>query len=420
MTVWPTAIFGNGVSGQAAIALLHRFGIETICYDANGQHGAECTFGPQEAQGHGLVIYSPGFSQEHPWLKIAQDCACICLSELDLAALSWPHTVIGVTGTNGKTTLTEFLAKALTLQGLEATAVGNNGYPFSQLAEQKKSAGAAVCEISSFQAESIRHLRLDALLWTNFSEDHLDRHPSLRSYFAAKWRLVTCLRQPQFFLGTSVAKAAQRYGFALPDYAVVVEENEFNARDDWMEKTVFSRLPQRANALLAQSYWTEQNLCEKRFREAAHAFSLPKHRLNQTAQIGGISFWNDSKATNFAATLAALEGFEQAVLWIGGGQSKGGNLDAFVRTLAPKIRTAFLFGETAPKLAESLEQMGKETFLLDSLPTAIQYAFKHANPNESIVFSPGFSSHDDFKSYAERGRLFEKVVLDLKNESPSP
>lgn len=398
------------------MALLRKFGLKAIYYDAGGTDPAEQTFGPKQARKHGLIVYSPGFNLEHPWLCIARAAGCICLSELDLAALSWPHSIIGITGTNGKTTLTEFLAAALRRKGLSATAVGNNGVPFSMLVQQQQATGIAVCEISSFQAESVKHLRLDALLWTHFSEDHLDRHRDLHSYFAAKWRLLGCLRQRQFFLGPSVAEAAQRYGFALPDYAVVVDEQAGNA-GTFIHDTVFARPPQRANGLIAHAYWRSRGLDEQAFCQAARGFSLPRHRLALTTTIGGIAFWNDSKATNFSATLAALESFASPVLWIGGGKAKGGDLKAFLCALAAKIKMAFLFGATAPQLAEQLELAGRQAWAFPSLTAAVQAAFRQAEPQEAVLFSPGFASQDGFCNYAERGEFFEKAVLDLKKSA---
>ena len=188
----PVAIFGAGVSGLGVCAMLASLGAEGVIYDAKGNE-----FDLKRARLHRLVVFSPGFPPEHPWLELARTAGCECRGELDFAAPFWRGSVIAVTGTNGKTTLTEFLVHALREIGQVAYATGNVGFSFAQLVAEKKGGTAesiAVCEVSSFQAETMREMRPDATLWTNFAEDHLERHPTLESYFGAKWNLVARTR----------------------------------------------------------------------------------------------------------------------------------------------------------------------------------------------------------------------------------
>src|ERR1043166_3705941 len=183
----PVAVFGGGVSGQGVTELLTALGARGLLYDVKGLE-----FTATAARQHTLVVFSPGFAPNHPWLEIARRAGATCMGELDFASLFWTGRVIAITGTNGKTTLTEFLTHALRSVGCRATATGNVGYSFSRLAAETEGGGpemTAVCEVSSFQAETLTHFRADASLWTNFAEDHLDRHGTLEAYFPGKGQL---------------------------------------------------------------------------------------------------------------------------------------------------------------------------------------------------------------------------------------
>src|SRR5436190_828598 len=180
----PVAIFGGGVSGGGVCALLAEIGVHGRIYDVNAGRGFEFT--AAAARQHALVVFSPGFAPEHPWLQRARAAGVRCLGELDFASLFWRGKIIAITGTNGKTTLTEFLTHALGLAGCEAHAAGNIGHPLARLAAEKRGGtkdSIAVCEVSSFQAETLEYFRANATLWTNFAEDHLERHRGLESYF---------------------------------------------------------------------------------------------------------------------------------------------------------------------------------------------------------------------------------------------
>jgi UDP-N-acetylmuramoylalanine--D-glutamate ligase len=154
--------------------------------------------------------------------------------------------------------------------------------------------------------------------------------------------------------------------------------------------------------------------------ETAKSFSTRRHRLAQVAEWEGVAYWNDSKGTNFHATLAALETFAQPVVWIGGGKSKGGDIEGFAGRAAGRVREAFLIGETAGILAASLHKRGVPATICESLRDAVQRAHdagRHSAPAQ-VLFSPGFSSFDMFHDYAERGLAFEQAVLGLKAARP--
>ena len=414
----PVAILGGGTSGRAVLGLLGKLGVRGVVFDEKaGEKDTVNNFGPAEASACRLVVFSPGFRPDHPWLRAARQGGCKCLGELDFASLFWRGSVVAITGTNGKTTLTEFLTHALRSIGHDATATGNIGFPFSQLVADTDAGTVAaadkvaVCEVSSFQAESLRHFHADATLWTNFAEDHLDRHPGLEAYFAAKWVLTGCTTPGAFFAGTSVNRFAQKSGRALPPAANVFSEGK--KPDPRLAATVFAVYPQYENFLLAAAWWSHAGLAEEELLAAARTFKPGRHRLARVAAIDGVTWWNDSKATNFHAVEAALASFAAPVLLIAGGKGKGGDLAGFVRRIGPRVREVFLLGETKEALAAFCIAEKVPHVRCATLAEAVQRAAEQARPGDHVLLSPGFASFDLFHNYEDRGNQFESLVSNL-------
>lgn len=407
----PVAVLGAGVSGQGVLALLAAAGARGLLYDEKAE-GARRNFTATEAAAHDLVVFSPGFAPEHAWRATARATGCVCLGELDFAFLFWRGELVAVTGTNGKTTLTEFLTHALNAAGRRAHATGNVGYPLSRLVvEHPDRTDIAVCEVSSFQAETLQHLRPTATLWINFAEDHLERHPGLAAYFAAKWRLLERTAPGAVFVGSSVQRYAAASGNTLPAPAGLATEGQ--PADARLAGSVFAGYPQRENFLLAAAWWRQAGLPAETLYAAARSFRLGEHRLTRVGEKRGVTFWNDSKATNFHAVEAALGTFSSPVLWIGGGKAKGGDLAGFVHRIAQKIRHAFLIGETAPALAGYCRDAQVSASACGSLEEAVRGAFARAGAGDQVLLSPGFASFDMFRGYDDRGRQFTRAVEKL-------
>jgi UDP-N-acetylmuramoylalanine--D-glutamate ligase len=422
----PAAIFGGGVSGEGVRALLTALGVEGTIYDAKG-----IEFTAAAARLHALAIYSPGFAPEHEWLKRATTAGLVCLGELDFASCFWHGQLVAVTGTNGKTTLTEFLTHALRSIGRAADATGNIGHPFSALVAAKKGGARdaiAVCEVSSFQAETLTHLQADSALWTNFAEDHLERHPGLEAYFNAKWRLVERTAttaasgaRPSrpaastVFLGTSTQRYAQKFGRPLTGVECVATEAQ--PADARLVGTVFAAYPQRENFLLAAAWWRSAGFDEAALYSAARSFRLGRHRLARVAERDGVTYWNDSKATNFHAVEAALAGFTSPVVLIAGGKPKGGDIAGFVHRIAPRVKHLVLIGESSAELAFHGAAFRVAHTLCGSFPEAVRRAAELATRGDAVLLSPGFASFDMFRNYEDRGQQFENLVRDLGSET---
>ncbi|ADE56082.1 Mur ligase family protein [Coraliomargarita akajimensis] len=400
------AVFGAGVSGRAAVKLCKQLGSEVCLYDEGGQGDCD-RFTSSDLEGFDYFVFSPGFAAQHPWRLLAESSDRPCFSELGFAAWIWNGPLIGVTGTNGKTTVTTLLADGLENAGFRAVPAGNIGRPLSEvwLEFGENPDVWAVCEISSFQAELPLGIELDYLIWTNFAEDHLDRYESMDAYFEAKKQLLNCLSPgAPVLMGKSVKLEGALDAEHLPWYQSLEEGSTFTA------------MPQRKNFNLAAELWNQLGLPMEPLIEAANQFDLPPHRMHLVAEWGGVKFVNDSKATNFHAALAAIRGAQGPVFWIGGGSSKGGDLQSFAEQVAATVDHCFLYGEVAPSLSDCLKPLDTTVEIHEEFSAAVRGAAEAARTagQGTVLLSPGFASFDQFESYAERGESFISAVLCLK------
>lgn len=402
------ALWGRGVSTKSAEKLLEKFGIECVYYgDAEGEE----KFGSSAARMHALAVYSPAFKPSHPFFEAAKTGGARTLGEPDLGGLLWSGKIIAITGTNGKTTLTSFLAHALKKAGIDALPCGNIGRPICDFALQSFGK-TAVCEISSFQAMRLSLLKPDALVWTNFAPDHLDWHADLREYFEAKLRLAKLLKSGVFIYGSGVAQAAQKYALSLPDFARFADKQLISGAPHPFDNSI-----QRENFALACKLFEALKLDKKILFEACADFELAPHRFAKVCSIAGVNFWNDSKATNAHAAIAALRELKgKKIFWIGGGKNKFCDNSELVKTLADCAQGAALIGQSAEILRRELPDMPLGARVCESLDEAVKLALEKCEDFGEVLFSPAFSSFGMFNGYADRGKSFERAVLCLKNQ----
>ena len=400
------AVFGAGLSGRAAVQLCQHLGLQVTLFDEGGK-GDATEFRAGDLAQFDAFIVSPGFAATHPWRSLVEGSEKWCFSELGFAAWLWQGRLIGITGTNGKTTVTSLLADALENCGHRAVAAGNIGRPLSSafLEFADDPDVWAVCEISSFQAELPFGISLDGLIWTNLSEDHMDRYGSIDAYGAAKARLIDCLKPgAPMLLGKSVPHSAGIRAEML-SWANTLDSG-----------SPFTRLPQRKNYNLAAELWARLGLPETPLLDAANHFHLAPHRMALVSTFDGVRFWDDSKATNFHATRAAIAGMDGPIYWIGGGSSKGGQIDRFAHELGQRVTASFVYGEAGEELAVALSSKGARAEYHPVFDDAVRAASTAALDagSGSVLMSPGFASFDQFRSYAERGECFISTVLSLK------
>lgn len=279
----PVAILGGGTVGRGLHALLARINaVDSFVYDPEIPQGIEFT--PAAAAGHALVVYSPEFAPDHPWLLSARAAGCECMGELDFASLFWRGQIVAVTGNHGRTLLSEFLTHGLRSNGFAARHSCIRRYPFSQLVAERGGGSLAVaeeiavCEVSSAQAGILRHLRVDATLWTDVAGESNTSTLELSADFSAKWTLVACTAPGGFFAGSSVQVNAARCGRPFPVQAAVATAQP--PADSRLTDSVFATGPQRENFMLAAAWWRAVGLSVDDLYAAARTFHPDSARRN--------------------------------------------------------------------------------------------------------------------------------------------
>ncbi len=429
-------ILGSGRSGCAAARQLLRLGARVTSYDRSPDAGhGELPDGVKRIsgnalpsfEGYDLVVASPGIPvQAHPALW----------PEIDLAHALIPAPIVGVTGTNGKSTTSVLLARMLEASGLSIGLGGNLGTPLSDLAPPTgPAADWVVAELSSFQLEHAERFHAEVAVLLNLSPDHLDRHRSFEAYGAAKARLVERQRASDTVVfsaddswarGVAEAAASRAFPFStanplpgLPDaafldrgaLAVVSEEREV-CRIALEKLSPASQSPIQ-NALAAAAAAARCGASAGGIAEALERFEGLPHRNQLVGIRAGVRFVNDSKDTNPEAAAASLGARTAPVVWLAGGRNKGLRFDGVVDA-AQGIRGAVLFGESAEDLERALRADAKlEVLRCESLAEAVPAAARLAHPGDTVLLSPACASFDQFASYEERGECFAMLVRDL-------
>ena len=405
------AVFGNGLSGRAVQYLLDKEGYASDIFDQKNK-----LFDRENARNCSLVITSPGFPPSHEWIKWAKEEGRTIITELDLGmCYSSASFFVGITGTNGKTSLTTILNHVANKLDLPSIALGNIGQPLSSAIATGKTIGKNIfLETSSFQAVHSQILRLDSLLWTNFSPDHLDYHQSEREYFLAKLKLANrCKNSNNVWVGESVISNARKFGISLNPNFQVVQSLDKKDIPSYVDP-FFKSIPQCENLAFALQWSADFGISHKQFFKALEGYQAEPHRLQKVDDVNQVSFWNDSKSTNLGSVVAACRSFSEKIIWIGGGKNKGQQASDFAKFLKPYLAGAYLIGEMSLPLNQCFVESGIKSTICKSLKDALHLAFESAARQQKILFSPGFSSFDMFSNYSERGNSFKSLVFDLK------
>lgn len=403
-------ILGTGLSGQGAAALCRKF---SIPYEILEEHKDEI-FIPSFKK-YGICVFSPGFPPHHSWWRQAQEAGCLCINEIDFAALFIDNPLIAVTGTNGKTSTVELITQVLNAWGKTACAVGNNGNVLS-LEVAKNDADTSkiyVCEISSYQAWPLKFFKPHYSLWTNFAPDHIIYHGNLNNYFAAKKHLLECTQETCF--------CSHTLEHDLPDLPKVIFAQNPQFYTNWLDNfPVCFSYGQRENFTLVRFFAEKIGIPLNVINECFKKFVPPKHRLHRCGLRDKMSFWNDSKGTNLHAVHAALESLKHHphLHWILGGGAKGEELKTFVSIINRyPIEKIYLIGETGKQLYSLKDQFHAETIFCSTLKNV--FNFLPEKKNFTLVLSPGFTSWDQYSNFEERGTEFEACVrnyLDKKSQ----
>jgi UDP-N-acetylmuramoylalanine--D-glutamate ligase len=399
-------VVGLARSGQAAAFALRRRGVEVIGVDSSteidagrlAEAGVEVHFGTEEENlldAVETVIKSPGVPAEAPLVAAARSRGIPIWSELELGSRLLPNPILGVTGTNGKTTTSELLGVML-----GAPVAGNVGRALTGLDGKVEPEAWIVCEVSSFQLEDVHEFRPRVAVLLNLEPDHLDRHGSLEAYRDAKLRIFENQGDGDI--------AVVPIGFGdIPGNAARVE---FEPSDSLPAEPKIPGAHNRENAAAATAAARAVGIEETRIAEALETFPGVAHRLELVAESGGVRYVNDSKATNTGAARRALTAYDAPLHVILGGRGKGESYSELALDLARQARRTYLVGEAANDLAVALELAGVQHEQSGDLETAVRSAAKKARPGEIVLLSPACASYDQFRDFEERGDAFRRIV----------
>jgi UDP-N-acetylmuramoylalanine--D-glutamate ligase len=428
----PYLVAGLARSGEAAALALRARGEEVIGADTGApaaagrlrEAGVEVhvdTPGGDLVTRARTLVKSPGVPADAPIVIAARERGLTVIGELELAWRLIPNEFVTVTGTNGKTTTTELLGHIHREAGLPVAVAGNVGTAVASLAGALDSTATVVCEASSFQLEDTELFSPEAAVLLNVSEDHLDRHGTLDAYLAAKLRAFA--RQgnddvavlPEDLGVDDVGGCARRICFGDGPGA----ELAYRAGQLWWADEpllaadeIGIRGPHnRRNAMAAAAVALARGVDPDAVRAGLRTFPGVAHRLEEVASDGGVLWVDDSKATNVASTLVALESFEEGgVHLILGGRAKGSGFEELREPVAARCAAVYVIGEAADALAAALEGAGPPVHRSGDLDRAAGAARVAARPGEVVLLSPACTSFDQFADFEERGERFRALA----------
>ncbi len=374
-----TVVYGAARSGRSVMARLD----DAVLVDRSLGNEHDLSL----LDGADVVVKSPGVPGDVPLVVEARRRGVPIWSEVELGyRLLAPGgtRIVGITGTNGKTTTTALLGAIFRAAGRDVAVAGNIGVPLSSI----EHADWVVCELSSFQLEDVHELACDVAVLVNLEPDHLDRYPSFDAYRDAKLRIFERAR----------AKVVPR-GLGL-------EGIEFSADDPLPAEPLLRGVHNRENAAAATAAARAAGIDDAAIAEALTTFAGVPHRLELVAEHDGVRFVNDSKATNVAAALRALAAYrDEPVRVIFGGSSKGEDFAPLAAALAPNVRSVHLIGVEAERLAAVIDGFRDGT-----LEDAVAHARSLAEPGDVVLLSPACASFDQFANFEERGERFRSLV----------
>ena len=321
------------------------------------------------------------------------------IGEAELAFRHLKGRAIGITGTNGKTTLTNFLAHAL-----GGKALGNVGESLAAYAASGVSNETLVIELSSYQLETLQTRLLDVALITNITPDHMDRYSSFEAYANAKWRIIDCLKE------RGVCFVPKELNDGSHSHVESIDADSYLQLTS--KQGYWAKLDQDTLAL-AFAVCQKFGQSETAFFHALETFEKPPHRLELVCEWKGVKFINDSKGTNPAATLYAVGRISGSIFLIVGGDSKGLSFESWKEGLGKKVKAIFTIGEAGLKLKEMLAPF-YEVYHVRTLEKATHHATELARDGDTVLLSPGCASFDQFENYAHRGEVFRNSIQQLR------
>jgi len=433
-------VLGAGVTGTSTAKYLRSTGATVEVIDERGVASARPDLAGLELSSFKLAVVSPGWRLDNPIVNQIRSAGIPIISEIDLAwrikcELRPDQRWLALTGTNGKTTTVQMAAAIIEKAGRRVAACGNVGEPVIE-AVTERDLEILVIELSSFQLAWSDEAHFAAAAILNIADDHLDWHGDFASYAGAKFKLanhsdLVIANHDDKAIKERLGGVASRlitYTLATPaPHQIGLVENlivdrAFPSGDAevlFELSDLAQAVPhQLANAMAAAALARSVGVTDEAIRVALREFKVDHHRLETISQVDGITWIDDSKATNPHAALAALRS-QLSSIWIAGGLSKGADMDPLIRDASGRIKAAILIGTDAPKIADSLarlapqipvHQIAFELRGLELMRAVVRMAREIAEPGDVVLLAPACASMDQFTNYAERGEFFARAV----------
>ena len=455
------AVLGAGVAGLAVAEALAKRGCRVTVYDRLPLEKLRPAAVRLEAVGArliaaddhtgldaaDLIVPSPGAAVGNPLVDQAQARGQAILAEIEVAQRLMRSPLIGVTGTNGKTTTVLWAAAMLEAGGVAATVAGNTlagGYqlPLAAAAEEAAPETWIVAEISSFQLALAREFRPRIAAITNVTSDHLDRHGTVQAYAAAKRRLISAQGPGDYVIlnagdPTSSAWASEAAAavllvssVALPERGAGVDQGRLCLRleGETVDLGAADELPIPGrhtieNALMAALTARLAGAEVEGIRTAMRDFSGVADRLEDLGEVAGVLFVNNSMCTNVAAAVRSIEAYDRPVVVIAGGEDKGSDFDPLGRTLKDRARAVVTLGRDGYRIAASAVRAGMSEAAIRearSMQEAVEQAQRLSQPGDVVLLAPACASFDMFESFQHRGQVFRECVEALRNQEKAP
>jgi UDP-N-acetylmuramoylalanine--D-glutamate ligase len=438
----PFLVVGLARSGQATARLLAARGETVRAVDSAHPAGAAGlkkvgvevfldTDGVAQLEGTRTVVKSPGVPREARVIAAALEWGIEVVGEMELAWRALPNRFVAITGTNGKTTTVELLGHLYRGAGEPVAVAGNVGTPLAELVGEVEPDATVVCECSSFQLEDSAEFAPECAVFLNLAPDHLDRHGDLSSYLAAKLRIFANQGNDDvaiynaddpFAASADLGGCARRVAFctgAGPDCEVALAEGTiFYGDEPLLAVSELGLLGEHnvGNAMAAAAAALAMGLDREAVRAGLRSFAGVEHRLEEVAEIGGVRFVNDSKATNVASATVGIRAFDGGVHAILGGSEKEEPFAPLLDPLRERARACYLIGATAERMARELApalEAGIELHRCADLADAVRRAAAAAVPGEVVLLSPACASFDAFENFERRGERFRELVAEL-------
>ena len=386
--------------------------------------------------GQDLIVPSPGVPADAPLLRAARAKGVTIWSEIELAGRFMNGRLIGITGSNGKTTTTSLIEHILKNAGFATILAGNIGTPLISRIEQTNDDTITVAELSSFQLELIETFRPNISVFLNLTPDHLDRHHTFEEYGAAKARIFGNQKEADSAVLNADDPASTPYAPTRPQVywfsrkqrvaqGAFVRDNQIVFRQNGEEMAVLKlqEIPlvgahNVENVLAAVTTTRIAGANPAAIAKGVRSFAGVEHRLEFVAEVGGVRYFNDSKATNVDATLKALDAFPGRILIILGGKDKGSDYTVLRKPLREKAILALLIGAAADKIEKQIEgSVAIEG--AGTIERAVEIASHAARPGDVVLLAPACASFDQFQNFEHRGRVFKDLVHQLERQAAS-